>query len=55
LLNLPKGYQIARMELIESGKLLACEVVKMTSQGSQGEGLFLLDYAKLSERREEEK
>jgi hypothetical protein len=55
LLSLPKGYQITRMEFIESGNLLACEIVKMTSQCSQGEGLFLLDYAKLSERREEGK
>jgi hypothetical protein len=55
LLNLPKGHQISRMEFIESGKLLACEIVKMMSQGSEGEGLFLLDYGMLRERREERK
>jgi hypothetical protein len=53
LLALPKGYSISRMEFIESGNLLACEILKMGLQGSQGEGLYLLDYGKLRARREQ--
>jgi hypothetical protein len=53
LLRLPKGYDITRMQFLDSAKLLGCEIHKMTNQSSQGQGLFLLDYAKLRERREE--
>jgi hypothetical protein len=51
LLELPLGYEITRMEFLDAGKVLACEIHKLNSQSSDGQGLFFLDYAKLVERR----
>jgi hypothetical protein len=53
LLRLSKGHQIPRMQFLDAGKLLGCEIVKMMSHGSEGEGLFLLDYGKLTNGRGE--
>jgi hypothetical protein len=51
LLMLPRGYEITRMQFLDSGKVLACDIHKLTAQGSEGQGLFFLDYAKLVESR----
>src|SRR5262249_31000384 len=47
LLELPLGYEITRMEFLDSGKVLACEIHKLSSQSSDGQGLLFLDYAKM--------
>jgi hypothetical protein len=49
LLRLPKGYPITRMQFLDSGKVLACEIHKLASQSSEGQGLYLLDYTRLVE------
>jgi hypothetical protein len=51
LLELTRGYEITCMQFLDSGKVLACEIHKLSSQSSDGHGLFFLDYAKLVERR----
>jgi hypothetical protein len=51
LLRLTKGYEITRMQFLDSGKVLACDIHKLTAQGSEGQGLYFLDYAKLLETR----
>ena len=51
LLRLTKGYEIIRMQFLDSGKVLACDIHKLSSQSSEGQGLYFLDYAKLVETR----
>src|SRR5216684_2250196 len=36
LLRLPKGYEITRMQFLESGKVLACDIHKLAPHGAEG-------------------
>ena len=50
LLDLPRPFLVRRMEFLDDRKVLCCEISRIGSTTWTNEGLFLLDYGKLSEQ-----
>jgi hypothetical protein len=50
LLALPKGYLISRLQLLDNGQVLGCEIGRRGRSTWPSEGVFLLDYPRLVAR-----